>query len=94
MTESTEHPSCLASVAKNLRNHYRFTGSDEEVLEDVLQFLNYMGEPNRVNLYGAGIAIVYGFHTTGKQAQELLGYWMRTFAERHPKPTEPEKPKE
>jgi len=82
MTETAKIPSCLASVAREMRNHHGFVGSDADLLVVILKFLD--------DLSGASIsrtmwALRRGFGGTKRQMNEFLAYWMVTYEERHPK---------
>ena len=56
-----------------------------EFRETVFVFLDELRESGSVNMFGARPVIQEMFDVTKQAASTLLGEWMRTYSERHPK---------
>ena len=54
-----------------------------EWTEAQLQYLDDLRDSGVVNMFGAGPFLQYLFGLNRKQANELLAYWMDTYAARH-----------
>lgn len=51
--------------------------------ESHLMYLDHLRESGACNMYGASAYLMVRFPTLNKQeANDILGYWMKTFAER------------
>ena len=58
----------------------------EFVTEEHLEFLDELRESGVTNMYGARPYVQRAFPELEKgQASTVVGYWMRSFGERHPK---------
>jgi hypothetical protein len=64
----------------------------ETATDDVLEYLDELRESGVTNMYGAGSYLRDEFNMDTKKntfaqvfpmSHEVLGYWMKTFAERH-----------
>lgn len=55
------------------------------VTDEYLQYLDRLRESGVTNMYGAGPYLVREFGVTRGDSHVILGYWMKTFSERHPK---------
>jgi hypothetical protein len=53
------------------------------VTERHLEYLDDLRESSVTNMYGAGPYLVEVFGVSRTESHEILGYWMKTFAERH-----------
>ena len=56
--------------------------------EDQFIFLDQLRESGVTNMFGAGPYLVEEFGVSRRESHEILGEWMRTFEERHPKKEE------
>ena len=56
----------------------------EVVTEDHLLYLDDLRESGETNMFGAGAYVESEFDMNRKDASVVVGYWMRTFSERHP----------
>lgn len=52
---------------------------------DYMEFLDALRESGRTNMYGAAPFLEDEFGVTRRQARAILGHWMRTYEERHPR---------
>jgi hypothetical protein len=53
------------------------------VSDDHLTYLDALRESGVTNMYGAGPYLVKEFGVNKTESRAILGYWMRTFGERH-----------
>ena len=51
--------------------------------EEHLIFLDDLRESGEINMFGARLWLIKAFELSGKEAREILTYWMETFSERH-----------
>lgn len=57
-----------------------------DIVEDEhLEFLDDLREGGTVNMFAGGIYLEKEFLLSRKDARTILGYWMDSFSERHPK---------
>ena len=61
-----------------------------EYEEQVFEFLDELRESGVTNMYGAGPYIREEFGATRDESHALLGDWMRTFGDRHPREEQPD----
>ena len=58
----------------------------EKLRNEHLIFLDDLRESNITSMFGAGVYLERKFKKlTRQECREILGHWMRTFSERHPK---------
>lgn len=57
----------------------------EIVSDEHLDFLDKLRESGVTNMFGAGQFLVRKFRVSRPESHKILGYWMDTFSERHPK---------
>jgi hypothetical protein len=57
------------------------------VKDEHLEYLDALRESGVTNMWGAGLYLEKAFKELRKdrKANKVLGYWMETFSERHPK---------
>ena len=55
----------------------------EIVTEEHLEYLDNLRESGVTNMFGAGSFLEERYNIEQKDAHEILGYWMKTFSERH-----------
>jgi hypothetical protein len=55
----------------------------EIVTDDHLEFLDDLRESGATNMFGAGAYVEQGFGLNRKEANTIVGYWMKSFEERH-----------
>ena len=61
------------------------TPKPDGLLDEHLTYLDDLRETGVTNMFGAGPYLRDVFPTLSKeQASKIVGYWMRTFSERHP----------
>ena len=53
------------------------------VTEEHLEYLDDLRESGETNMYGAGPYLIEQFDVSREESYAILGYWMKTFAERH-----------
>ena len=58
---------------------------EESEIEEVFEFLDDLKEDGSVNMFGAMPNIMHEFGVERDEARRLLGMWMETYAERHPR---------
>jgi hypothetical protein len=56
----------------------------EIVTEEHLVYLDNLRESGDTNMFGAGPYVEGVFGVSKKEAREIVGYWMKSFSERHP----------
>ena len=56
----------------------------EIVTDEHLQYLDELRASGDTNMYGAGPYLVREFSVTRGESHKILGYWMKSFSERHP----------
>jgi len=58
---------------------------DDDLLEDMLNFLDDLRESGSVNMFGAPSVLrdMYHDNLSKNQSREVTKYWMLTFEERH-----------
>ena len=56
----------------------------EDVVEEYMDFLDFIRESGMCNMYGAGVYLQEEFDLSKKDAREILIHWMNTYDERHP----------
>lgn len=61
------------------------TERPEGLTDDHLYYLDLLRESGVTNMYGAGSYLQSEFDIDSATANAYLGYWMRTFSERHGK---------
>ena len=60
------------------------TKRPEGITDEHLAFLDGLRESGVTNMYGAGRYVEEHFDVDRATADAILGYWMKTFSERHP----------
>jgi len=55
----------------------------KSVTKKHLEFLDVVRESGETNMYGAGPYLIEQFGVSRVESREILGYWMKTFTERH-----------
>jgi len=58
---------------------------DEELKQDVFEYLDELRESGIVNMFGAGAYVMAEFNMTKQEAREYVKDWMHSFTDRHPK---------
>jgi hypothetical protein len=53
-------------------------------LDETLDFLDNLRESGVTNMFGAAPYIQETYDIDRKLSQDILGYWMKTFTDRHP----------
>lgn len=53
------------------------------MLDDHLEYLDELRESGATNMFGATAYLMVEFGMDRKVAAPILGYWMKTFADRH-----------
>ena len=53
------------------------------VTDEHLQYLDELRASGDTNMYGAGPYLAQEFGITQSESHEILGYWMKSFSERH-----------
>ncbi len=48
-----------------------------------LEYLDDLRDSGDTNMYGAPAHLEKEFNVTRQEAREILGYWMKTFGDRH-----------
>ena len=56
----------------------------EIVTDEHLEYLDELRESGVTNMYGSPGFIDERFQVTKQVANEIVGYWMKSFGERHP----------
>lgn len=54
------------------------------VTDEHLEYLDDLRDSGETNMFGAGPYLQEEFGVTKHEAHDILGYWMKTFTERHP----------
>jgi len=57
----------------------------EIVTEEHLIYLDGLRESGVTNMYGAGEFLEQRYDIESKEAREILGYWMKSYGDRHSK---------
>lgn len=52
--------------------------------DEHLEYLDELRASGETNMYGAGAYLREDFFFTRNEARDVLGYWMKTFSNRHP----------
>lgn len=55
------------------------------VTDEHLLYLDNLRKSGATNMFGAGPYLVAAFGLSRKDSHTVLGYWMASFGERHPK---------
>ena len=55
-----------------------------DVLQEMLEYLDDLRESGVTNMFGAGPYVAEEFYATRALAGKVVGYWMKTFGQRHP----------
>lgn len=71
-------------MSENLSPEKKAIERPSLVTNDHLVFLDKLREAGTTNMFGAGPFLQRRFGTSRQEAHLILGYWMDTFAERHP----------
>lgn len=58
---------------------------DAEDVDRFFLFLDEVRESGAINMFGAAVPLGEEFELDVRDAREVLGEWMRTFEERHPR---------
>lgn len=61
------------------------TERPDYVTDEHLEYLDELRDSGDTNMFGAAPYVVEEFGVTKNQARGILGYWMKTFSERHGK---------
>jgi len=60
------------------------TKKPKGLIEEHLSFLDSLKKSGETNMFGARPYLMRAFpELTEKEGSEILGYWMKTFSERH-----------
>jgi len=52
--------------------------------DERLEFLDYLRESGVTNMFGGGAYLREEYGIGRAESSEVLGYWMKTFSDRHP----------
>lgn len=59
------------------------TSAGSQITEEHLVFLDNLKESGATNMWGAGTYVEEEFDVGRREANDIVGYWMKTFGERH-----------
>lgn len=85
VAKANPQPEGVVSDARLAAEKKAITERAELVTEAHLIFLDKLRESGVTNMFGAGPYLVEAFGLSQSESHKVLGFWMKTFSDRHPR---------